>query len=406
MSLNQTPRSSRVHIAFFGKRNAGKSSLINALVGQEIAIVSEVLGTTTDPVFKSMEILPIGPCVIIDTAGLDDDSDLGKLRIEKTYEVLNKTDIAIFVKDGCLPLDDTEEKIIQKIREKKIPLAAALNKADLHGITKEDVEDFTKATKIPACMVSAKTGEGIRELKLLLSKAAPTGDDKTILQGLIGKDDLVLLIAPIDSSAPKGRLILPQQQVIREVLDKHAICMVIQEDEIEKTLSMLKNKPSLAITDSQVFAKVSRVLPDSIPLTSFSILFARFKGDLDKLMEGVKAVEALQDGDKILVAEACTHHAQCDDIGRVKIPAMLKKHTGKQLVFEHTSGFGYKKDLSGYKLVIHCGACMINRKEMMHRLKLAVDTNVPIVNYGILLAYLTGILNRATKPLLNNNGLE
>lgn len=406
MSLNQTPRSNRVHIAFFGKRNAGKSSLINALTGQEIAIVSDVLGTTTDPVFKSMEILPLGPCVIIDTAGLDDDSDLGKLRIEKTYEVLNKTDIAIFVKDGHSPLDDAEEKIIQKIKEKKIPLIAVLNKADINKTTAKDVENFTKTTKIAACMASAKTKEGIDELKLLLIRNSPADDDKTILQGLINKDDLVMLITPIDSSAPKGRLILPQQQVLREVLDMHAVSLVIQEGEITKTLSMLKTMPSLAITDSQAFAKVARDLPDSVPLTSFSILFARYKGDLDKLMEGVKAVEDLQDGDKILVAEACTHHVQCEDIGRVKIPAMLQKHTGKQLVFEHTSGYGYKKDFSEYKLVIHCGACMINRKEMMHRLNIAVDANVPIVNYGVLLAYLTGILKRATKPLLKNNELE
>lgn len=404
MSLSETPRANRVHIGFFGKRNVGKSSLINALTGQEIAIVSDVLGTTTDPVFKSMEILPIGPCVIIDTAGLDDDSDLGKLRIEKTYEVLNKTDVAVFVKDGHDKLDKTEKEILRKIKEKKIPVIAVLNKADIHGTTDENVANFLKENKIKVCSVSAKSGNGIKELKLMLSKSAPDdGNNQSIFQGIISKGDLILLITPIDSSAPKGRLILPQQQVIREVLENHGICIVVQEDEVENVLDKLKDKPALAITDSQVFAKVAKVLPKDIHLTSFSILFARLKGDLNKLIEGTEAIKNLQDGDKVLVAEACTHHAQCDDIGRVKIPNMLKKLTGKQLVFEHSSGFGFKKDLSQYKVIIHCGACMLNRKEMMYRLELADGANIPVVNYGVLLAYMTGILQRATAPLLEDN---
>ena len=400
MSMNDTPRASRLHIAFFGKRNVGKSSVINALTGQNAAIVSEVLGTTADPVFKSMEILPIGPCVIIDTAGFDDEGELGSLRVEKTLEVLSKTDLAVLITDNADGLDKTERDFLNNIRGKKIPVICVVNKSDMNGVAAEQLAALAEACEADACAVSAVNGEGIDKFKQLLIKNANTDDSRiTPLDGLVRAGDTVLLITPIDSSAPKGRMILPQQQVIRDVLDNNALCVIVRETEIDAALAGLTAKPTLAVTDSQAFATAAKALPEDIPLTSFSILFARMKGDLDVLTEGVRAVERLKDGDKILIAEACTHHTQCDDIGRVKIPNMLKSRTGKNLIFEHTAGHGYKKNLTDYALIVHCGACMLNRRDILSRIGAAKEAGVPIVNYGVLLAYMTGILPRALAPL-------
>lgn len=401
MGLNDLPRANRVHIAFFGKRNVGKSSVINAVTGQELAIVSEVKGTTTDPVFKTMEILPIGPCVIVDTAGLDDEGKLGELRMQKTLDVLNKTDVAVFVTDGAGELDESEMKIITMIKDKKIPIIAVMNKADLVEVSDEKTKEFEKKYNVKVCPVSAKTNYGVDELKLAISKSIKTDDDKFKIVGdLIDKGDFVILVTPIDSSAPKGRVILPQQQTVRDVLERDAICIVIKENDIKHTLANLAVKPRLVITDSQAFEKVNADLPADIPLTSFSILFARLKGELDELIKGAYVIDRLKDGDKILIAEACTHHVQSEDIGRVKIPNWLSKKTGKSLVFEHSAGYGYKDDLSKYALVIHCGACMLNRREMMYRIEAAKKAVVPIVNYGIIIAYMNGILERAIKPLV------
>ena len=401
MGLNDLPRANRVHIAFFGKRNVGKSSVINAVTGQELAIVSEVKGTTTDPVFKTMEILPIGPFVIVDTACMDDEVKLGELRMQKTLDVLNKTDVAVFVTDGAGELDESEMKIITMIKDKKIPIIAVMNKADLVEVSDEKTKEFEKKYNVKVCPVSAKTNYGVDELKLAISKSIKTDDDKFKIVGdLIDKGDFVILVTPIDSSAPKGRVILPQQQTVRDVLERDAICIVIKENDIKHTLANLAVKPRLVITDSQAFEKVNADLPADIPLTSFSILFARLKGELDELIKGAYVIDRLKDGDKILIAEACTHHVQSEDIGRVKIPNWLSKKTGKSLVFEHSAGYGYKDDLSKYALVIHCGACMLNRREMMYRIEAAKKAVVPIVNYGIIIAYMNGILERAIKPLV------
>jgi len=399
LSLNQAPRGDRIHISLFGRRNTGKSSLINAITGQQIALVSDVAGTTTDPVYKAMEILPIGPVVIIDTAGLDDVGGLGQLRIQKTIEVLNKTDIAIVVIDGSGNDLSFEKELLQRIEAKKLPVIIAMNKVDQLSQYKLNVDELAKELGHSVIAVSATNHTGIDNIKQALIKKLPEEEEKSFLvRDIIKPGALVVLVTPIDSAAPKGRLILPQQQVLREILDGDAIAIVTKDSEYSAALDSLGQKPDLVITDSQVFARVATETPDDIKLTSFSILFARHKGDLAELVKGARTIDTLQDGDKILIAEGCTHHRQCDDIGTVKIPAWLRKYTGKQLVFEHSSGSSYPSNLEEYKLVVHCGACMLNRKEMQHRIKTAIGKTIPIVNYGVLIAHIQGILPRVLQP--------
>lgn len=393
MSLNDTPRGDRVHIALFGKRNAGKSSLINALTGQDLAIVSNVKGTTTDPVYKAMELLPLGPVVMIDTPGLDDDGELGQKRVDKAKQVLNKTDIALIVVDSKCGMSQFENDMVTLIEEKRLPYLIVFNKID-ETICKEDGTHIMK--------VSAATGKGIFELKEKLGTLLKAEDEKLRIVGdLIQPNDFVILVVPIDSAAPKGRLILPQQQTIRDILEANASAIVVKESELEETLKSLGKKPALVITDSQAFAVVSKIVPEDIPLTSFSILFARYKGDLEAEVKGVNALENLKDGDKILIAEGCTHHRQCDDIGTVKIPRWLKEYTGKQLEIHTSSGGGFPEDLDTYDFVVHCGGCTLNRKEMQHRIWKVKQANVPIVNYGVLIAAMTGILKRSLEPFPN-----
>ncbi|MGI6169470.1 MAG: [FeFe] hydrogenase H-cluster maturation GTPase HydF [Christensenellales bacterium] len=394
--LNKTPRAVRMHIAFFGKRNAGKSSLINAITGQEIAIVSDVKGTTTDPVYKSMEILPLGPCELIDTAGLDDDTALGVLRMQKSMAVLNKTDLAVFVTDALVPMDEKDEEIIRRIQAKNVPLIIAVNKGDLG---KAPVGDIQRRFAAKTLLVSAETGYGIGQLIEAMAALAPkSGEAERILGDLIGPGDFVVLVTPIDESAPKGRLILPQQQVIRDILESDAIAVVTKGHELQQTFSSLARKPKLVITDSQVFFQVAADTPEDIMLTSFSILFARFKGNLNELVKGAASIGRLRSGDKILIAEACTHHQQADDIGRVKIPRWLRQMTGQELDFEFVSGGTFGKDLEKYALIVHCGGCMINRREMVYRVETAQAHGVPIVNYGVLIACVQGILDRVLQP--------
>lgn len=396
MSLNETPRGDRVHIAIFGKRNAGKSSIINALTKQDIAIVSDVKGTTTDPVYKAMELLPLGPVVFIDTPGLDDDSNLGKLRIEKTHEVLNKTDVALIVCDET-GIGSFEKELLTLIKAKKIPYLIILNKSDLSDNTKL-LKEYAVEFKTKVLSVSAATGAGIEDLKLQLAKILPEDENKVIVGDLLSPMDIVVLVTPIDKAAPKGRLILPQQQTIRDILDSDAIAVVVKETGLKEALAGLSKKPRIVITDSQAFGKVSKDTPEDIPLTSFSILFARYKGKLNELVAGAKAVESLKDGDTVLIAEGCTHHRQTDDIGTVKIPRWLSEHTGKKLNFEFSSGIKYPKELPKYSLIVHCGACMLNRREMHYRLNAAKEIGIPIVNYGVLIAYVHGILKRSIEP--------
>jgi len=396
-TLNQTPRGSRLHIAIFGRRNAGKSSLINALTNQDIAIVSDVPGTTTDPVYKSMEILPIGPVVIIDTAGIDDVGELGRLRIEKALGVLNKTDLMLLVVDPAAGAGRFEEEVIEKAREKKVPVIIVVNKADLYP--RFSTEEVLPGTALPVVAVSALTRQGIDELKMAMIREAPKDFmNPTILGDLISPGDTVVLVVPIDLAAPKGRLILPQVQTIRDILDHDGMAYVVKERELKGALAKLKDKPRLVVTDSQAFLKVAADTPKDVPITSFSILFARHKGDLATLVEGAKAVENLVPGDRVLVSEACTHHRVEDDIGTVKIPRWLNQLVGGPLDYTWVSGLELPKDLSGYKLIIHCGACMINRKEMLHRLMVAKHAGIPVVNYGVLIAYVMGILERTLKP--------
>ncbi len=390
MSLNSTPSADRIHLAFFGKRNAGKSSVVNAVTGQELAIVSDVLGTTTDPVLKAMELLPLGPVVIIDTPGIDDEGELGGLRVKKSYQVLNKTDVAILVVDAVKGITDEDKALLEKIVKKNIPYVIAYNKTD--------ISSHAAVSENEIC-VSAKTGENIHELKELIARQAKDiQNDKHIVSHMLSEKDVVVLVAPIDSAAPKGRLILPQQQTIRDILDAHAVCMVTQTTELERTLSSLKEKPRLVITDSQAFAEVSRLTPEDIMLTSFSILFANYKGNLRLAVSGVTALDRLNDGDKVLISEGCTHHRQCDDIGTVKLPKLIKKYTGKDIDFVWTSGTEFSEELKKYSMIIHCGGCMLNEREMQYRLKCAEDEGVPITNYGTAIAYMNGILKRSLAP--------
>lgn len=390
MGLNETPKANRIHIGIFGRRNAGKSSIINAITGQELAIVSDVKGTTTDPVSKSMELLPLGPVTIIDTPGLDDEGMLGKKRIEKAYQVLNKTDIALLIVDSSLGLSSEDEEILSLIKDKNIPYLVVMNKSDLIETKIED-ENYI--------YVSTVTKENINELKELIGKIAPKENEKVIVYDLINPSDKVILVIPIDKAAPKGRLILPQQQTIRDILDKGAVAIMCKEDELKDTISLMKEKPKLVITDSQAFKRVDLDTPKDIPLTSFSILFARYKGEIDILLRGVRKVKELKDGDIVLISEGCTHHRQCGDIGSEKIPKLLKKFTNKDLKFEFSSGIEFPKNLDKYALVVHCGGCMLNEKEMKHRISYTNNQGLEIVNYGILLAYLNGILQRAVEPL-------
>ena len=395
--MQDTPKGERLHIAIFGKRNAGKSSLINALTKQDVALVSDLPGTTTDPVYKAMEILPLGPVVLIDTAGLDDEGQLGLLRVEKSKAVLNKTDLAILVIDGQSELTEFDVKIFQEIKAKNIPIVVVVNKIDLQKriMPQSIVEQLGN----DVVEVSTVTGAGIELLKGLLIKNTPEKwGEETLVGDIVKADDNVVLVVPIDSAAPKGRLILPQVQVLREILDNDANAIIAKENKLKEALANLKRPPSLVITDSQVFGKIESIVPEAIPFTSFSILFARYKGDLTTYINGVKALEKLAKNDKILIAEGCTHHRQKDDIGTVKIPKWLKEYTGVDLTFDWVSGGQYPANLAEYKLIIHCGACMLNRREVLYRNSIAKEQNVPIVNYGILIAYLKGILPRVIKP--------
>lgn len=397
-NLNQTPSANRTHIGIFGKRNAGKSSLINAITGQNYAIVSDVLGTTTDPVLKSMELLPLGPVVIIDTPGLDDEGELGALRIQKAYQILNKTDIAVLVIDASFGVTKEDSEILKRIHEKEIPCVIVVNKSDI--CPNCNLEDLPLPDSDSAILVSSKTGEHIHELKELLAQQASQDTiQKSIVADLLNPLDFVVLVVPIDSAAPKGRLILPQQQTIRDILEAKASAIVVQETELAETLTSLGKKPKMVITDSQVFKKVSAVTPDDILLTSFSILFARYKGNLKTLVDGASALDSLKNGDCILISEGCTHHRQCDDIGTVKLPNWIRNYTKKEIEFEFTSGTEFPLDLSSYKMIVHCGGCMLNEREMKYRLKCAEDAKIPITNYGTCIAYINGILNRSLEPV-------
>lgn len=391
MSLNETPSGERVHIGFFGRRNAGKSSLVNAITGQDMSVVSDVQGTTTDPVRKSMELLPMGPVLITDTPGFDDEGQLGELRVKKTRQELGRTDVAVLVVDSSAGLAPCDEQLISLFKEKDIPYIIAWNKSDL-------LQD--DGAKLPAneIHVSAVAGTNIDELKDLIAGLSSDSPPQRLVSDLISAGDTVVLVMPIDASAPKGRIILPQQQVLRDVLDSNAIAICVQESELEETLAGLKDDPAMVITDSQVFKQVADVLPERIPLTSFSILLARYKGFLDSAVAGVKAVDSLKEGDTVLISEGCTHHRQCEDIGTVKIPNWLRKYTGKEINIETSSGAGFPDDLSRYALVIHCGACMLGEREVISRMKKAAGEGVPFTNYGICIAYMQGILKRCVEP--------
>ncbi|MDR1959801.1 MAG: [FeFe] hydrogenase H-cluster maturation GTPase HydF [Planctomycetaceae bacterium] len=388
MGLNETPSADRIHIGFFGRRNAGKSSIVNAVTGQEIAVVSEVRGTTTDPVYKAMELLPLGPVMMMDTPGMDDEGTLGELRVRKAKQVLNKSDVAVLVIDATLGKTAPDEELLRIFRGKNIPFVIVYNKCDL-------LTDIPKASE-EEIYVSTVTRYNIFPLKEKIAQLAVTEEVKLKIVGdLIQPSDFVVLVTPIDKAAPKGRLILPQQQTIRDILEADAVAVVVKEFELRETLANLGKKPKLVITDSQVFAKVSADTPKDIFLTSFSILFARFKGSLLTAVRGAKTLESLTDSDTVLISEGCTHHRQCDDIGTVKLPRWIRNYTGKQIQFAFTSGGEFPDDLSPYKLTVHCGGCMLNRREMQYRVKCSLDQNVPITNYGVLIAYMQGILRRS-----------
>ena len=394
-SLNATPTGERIHIGIFGKRNAGKSSLINAITTQKIAIVSEFKGTTTDPVFKAMELLPLGPVMIIDTPGIDDEGELGELRVKRAYEILNKVNIAILVIDSTIGISSEDVTLLQHIKEKNIPVTIAFNKCEL--LTDSEIANLK--ADVPYMFVSAATGENIYKFNTGLAKLIPEEDPNLMLEDIIKPGDVIVLVTPIDSSAPKGRLILPQQQVIRNIIDNHGIAMITQVEELTTTLSKLTSKPRLVVTDSQVFPIVAKMLPQDIELTSFSILMARHKGALLNSVKSVKTLDDIKDGDRILISEGCTHHRQCDDIGSVKLPNWIRNYTKCEPEFIFTSGTEFPIDLRSYKLIIHCGGCMLNEREIMYRNKCAYLQNVPMTNYGIAIAYMNGILKRTVEPL-------
>lgn len=399
MSMNNTPMSERVHIGFFGKRNAGKSSVMNAVTGQDLAVVSDVKGTTTDPVYKSMELLPLGPVVMMDTPGIDDEGELGSLRVKKSYQVLNKTDAAVLVIDGTEGVSPEDKALMERIRKKEIPFVVAVNKIELSDPAAEETVKTELALKEDqVAAVSAATGEGIFELKERIAAIAQTEEsEKYLVRDLLNPSDIAVLVVPIDSAAPKGRLILPQQQTIRDILEAGAISVVVKETELKDALKKLGTKPKMVITDSQAFSQVSADTPENILLTSFSILFARYKGNLEQAVAGVTALDGLEDGDTVLISEGCTHHRQCDDIGTVKIPRWIREYTGKEIKIETTSGTEFPDDLTKYKLIIHCGGCMLNEREMKYRLSCAADQGVPMTNYGIMIAYVKGILKRSVE---------
>ena len=406
MSLNNTPSGERVHIGIFGKRNAGKSSIINALTGQSLAIVSDVLGTTTDPVQKAMELLPLGPVVMIDTPGLDDEGALGELRVRKAYQMLNKSDIALLVVDGCVGFTDEDLRILRRILDKKIPYVIVFNKSDLAddrdsvetSLKQRLAETGTSGEELRSMWVSAADMTNIHELKDLIAALAPEEDlDHRIVADLIEPDDLVVLVVPIDKAAPKGRLILPQQQTIRDILDADASAVVVKENGYKEIFNSLGKRPKLVITDSQVFRRVAAETPADVQFTSFSVLFARYKGELWDLVEGAHALDGLRDGDTVLISEGCTHHRTCEDIGTVKIPRWIREYTGKNLDFVFTSGTEFPDDFDQYDMIVHCGGCMLNEREMKYRIKCAHDAGVPITNYGTAIAHMNGILDKSIE---------
>lgn len=400
MGMNQTPASERVHVSFFGKRNAGKSSIINAVTGQDLAIVSSVMGTTTDPVYKTMELLPLGPVMVIDTPGIDDEGELGALRVHKSYQVLNKTDIAILVIDSTAGKGEEELELIHRFHKKGIPYLIVYNKIDL--LSTEKIKDLAMSVRAGEVLVSASDGMNIQELKEKIASLKPEDTHKyPLIQDLIDPLDLVILVVPIDKAAPKGRLILPQQQTIRDILERGALSLVVRDTELKSTLDHFLAQgvcPKLVVTDSQAFARVSKAVPENITLTSFSILFSRYKGELETQLKGIAALSSIEDGDRILIAEGCTHHRQCGDIGTCKMPEWIRNYTGKKPVFEFTSGTEFPDDVSSYKMVVHCGGCMLNEHEMKYRIACCQDQGVPITNYGILIAQVTGILKRSLGP--------
>ena len=400
MGMNQTPASERVHVSFFGKRNAGKSSIINAVTGQDLAIVSSVMGTTTDPVYKTMELLPLGPVMVIDTPGIDDEGELGALRVHKSYQVLNKTDIAILVINSTAGKGEEELELIHRFHKKGIPYLIVYNKIDL--LSTEKIKDLAMSVRAGEVLVSASDGMNIQELKEKIASLKPEDTHKyPLIQDLIDPLDLVILVVPIDKAAPKGRLILPQQQTIRDILERGALSLVVRDTELKSTLDHFLAQgvcPKLVVTDSQAFARVSKAVPENITLTSFSILFSRYKGQLETQLKGIAALSSIEDGDRILIAEGCTHHRQCGDIGTCKMPEWIRNYTGKKPVFEFTSGTEFPDDVSSYKMVVHCGGCMLNEREMKYRIACCQDQGVPITNYGILIAQVTGILKRSLGP--------
>ena len=399
MALNQTPAAERIHIGFFGRRNAGKSSVMNAVTGQNLAVVSDVKGTTTDPVYKTMELLPLGPVMMIDTPGIDDEGELGKLRVTKSRQVLNKTDIAVLVVDGTEGMKKEDLEMQELFVKKNIPYVIVFNKADLWGDGRvENVAGGLADGAADALAVSTVTGAGIQELKEKIGSMKKTEEERDLLEGLVQPGDMVILVTPIDKAAPKGRLILPQQQTIRALLDHGCMTMVVRDTELADALKKLPEKPDLVITDSQAFGKVSKIVPEEIPMTSFSILFARYKGDLEQAIAGVSMLDHIEDGDKILISEGCTHHRQCNDIGTVKLPGWIREYVKKDVEFCFTSGTEFPEDLALYKLIVHCGACMLNEREMKYRQAWAKDQNIAMTNYGILIAHVHGILKRSVEP--------
>ena len=399
MGLNDTPSGERLRISFFGKRNAGKSSLVNVITNQEISVVSDTLGTTTDPVVKSMELLPLGPVLITDTPGFDDEGTLGSLRVKRTRQILNKTDIAVLVTDATRPIDSSEEELISLFNQKNIPFMVAFNKCDLlsditaYAFTTDKMKGLSESNQI---YVSATEKININELKEMIGKLIPSDESRVRLVGdIISHNQTIVLVIPIDESAPKGRLILPQQQAIRDILESGAYAVTTRETELAELLSKMNPKPDMVITDSQAFELVDKITPDDIPLTSFSILMARYKGFLETAVKGARAIDTLSDGDKVLISEGCTHHRQCGDIGTVKLPNWLRKRTGKELVIETSSGTDFPENLEEYKLIIHCGGCMLSSREMIYRMKCAIDAGVPFTNYGVAIAYMKGILERS-----------